>query len=196
MYKHILLSFVFIILLQNSFSQESSKKSLTYSAGLGFHSQNNYLLGVGAEISFGYKYGLKNSRLSIYPLLSIGSYISGSNNADRDKYFNTATLNILTEYDLFSYKSLVLTIDAGLFAGLTKGLYGTGTEFQSATSTDRMFDESNFINKVNYGFLIAPGIRMAKSGKRAAISFIPLSMRIGTNDMLQLNSLIQFDIRL
>ncbi len=196
MKKIVLIFSLFIISLPYSFCQKTSSNYLTYSAGLGLHSQSNYLSGAGVELNLGYRHELKNNRLSIHPFISIGAYQSGKNDNDRDKYFNTLTLNISSGYDLIRYKSISLNLGVGGFFGLTKGLYGTGNEFQSSTSTDIIFEQSKFIDKTNYGFVLNSGIRIAKPTKKYAFNIIPLSLKIGNNELVQLNSLIQLDIKL
>lgn len=178
-------------------SQEFSKNALSYGFGYGISSSGDKdYSGSGSAITIGYKRDIWKDRLRFNPNLSIGSYKSGMNDNTRDKSFNTVNLNLCFEYDFLRYKALSLNVETGGLVGITNGLKGIGTEYDTARSIDVMINESEFINSYNYGAILGFGLRIAAAKSKYAVKISPLVLRIGNDHLLDLHSFISLDIKL
>lgn len=191
---------VFIVLglfVNKTFSQEFSKNSLSYGLGIGISaSGSNDYSGIGPALIIGYKRDIWRDRLRLNPNLTIGSYRSGMNDNTRDKYFNTVNLNLSLEFDFIRYKAFSLNVETGGLVGITNGLKGIGTEYDAARSSDIMFNESEFINKLNYGAILGFGLRISPLKSKYAIKISPLNLHLGNDGLRELHSFISIDIKL
>ncbi len=190
--KSLFFSFILPVLILTScvsgFSQESSKISLTYGAGIGLYSFNEQVSGLGPDVNIGISYKSKFDRLRINPNFQIGSYLSGESDSKRDEYFNCITLDLLINYTLIKIKTLSLDIQTGGFIGYSRGLIGTGTEFDNATSTDIDFSSSQFINDFNFGFKIGGGLKYTPKNGRLSYGLYPINISNGNNGYLGISS--------
>jgi len=190
---------VFLVLglfINKTYSQEFSKNSLSYGLGIGISSGSNDDSGIGPTLIIGYKRDIWKDRLRFNPNLTIGSYRSGLNDNTRDKYFNTVNLNLSFEFDFLRYKAFSLNVETGGLIGTTNGLKGIGTEYDAARSSDIMFNESEFINKFNYGAILGFGLRISPLKSKYAIKISPLNLHLGNDGLRELHSFISLDIKL
>lgn len=180
-----------------TYSQEFSKNSLCYGFGFGVSASasNNYH-GIGPALIIGYKRDIWNDRLRFNPNLTIGSYISGMNDNLIHKYFNSVNLNLSFEFDLFRYKAFSLNVETGGLIGTTNGLKEVGAEYVAASSSDIMFNESEFINIFNYGAILGFGLRISPIKSKYAIKISPLNLHLGNDGLIELHSFISLDIKL
>lgn len=194
--KKVLFIFVLLGLFVNkSVGQELSKNYLTYGLGFGLSAtKNKDYSGIGPTIIIGYKRDIWKDRLRLNPNITIGSYRSGMNDNTRDKFFNTANLNLSLEFDFLRYKALSLDIETGGLVGITNGLKGIGTEYDSAISTDIMFNKSEFINNFNYGAILGFSLRVSPLKSKYAIKISPLNLHLGNDGLTELHSFISLDI--
>lgn len=193
---------LFLIILSGLFTckiqcQEFSKNALSYGFGYGISSYNDKdLSGLGPSLIIGFKTDIWKDKLRLNPNVIIGSYKTGMNKNARDKYFNSATLNLSMEYDFVRYKAFSFTVAPGLFLNLAEGLKGTGTEFISATSTDIMLTSSEFTHEFSYGANIGVGLRYSPLKSRFSFNITALNVQIGRNDFNELKSMFSLDIKL
>jgi hypothetical protein len=145
--NRIIILLIFGLSITTGFSQEFSKHSLSYEFGLGLSSVSNFS-GKGYILNIGYKRDLIKDRLRLNHKLIFGSYWNEKDWMNKDQYFNVTSLNLSIDYDLLRYKSISLNVESGGFIGATKGLNGTGNEFDSGTSTGNLVTESEFVFKL------------------------------------------------
>jgi hypothetical protein len=197
MKKSICVFLVLGLFINKTYSQEFSKNSLSYGLGIGISSSgSNDYSGIGPALIIGYKRDIWKDRLRFNPNLTIGSYRSGMNDNTRDKYFNTVNLNLSLEFDFLRYKAFSLSVETGGLIGTTNGLKGIGTEYDAARSSDIMFNESEFINKVNYGAILGFGLRISPLKSKYAIKISPLNLHLGNDGLRELHSFISLDVKL
>jgi hypothetical protein len=185
------------LFFNKTYSQEFSKNSLSYGLGFGVSaSANNNYHGIGPALIIGYKRDIWNDRLRFNPNLTIGSYRSGMNDNLMHKYFNSVNLNLSFEFDLLRYKAFSLNVETGGLIGTTNGLKGVSAEYDAARSSDIMLNESEFINRFNYGAILGFGLRISPLKSKYAIKISPLNLHLGNDGLIELHSFISLDIKL
>ena len=195
MKKKLFVTLLFVLFINKSYSEELSKNSMSYGLGMGI-SGNNYYSGFGTTLMIGYKRDIWKDRLRLNPNLTIGNYCKGVNDNTRDIYFNTVNLNLSLEYDFLRYKTFSLNIETGGFVSISNGLKGIGTEYDSARSIDILINESEFINKFNYGAILGFSLRISPIKSKYAIKISPMNIHFGNDGFRELHSFISLDIKL
>lgn len=184
---------LFILLLLTSFyfrsvySQEFSKNYLTYGCGIGF-SDGSGLVGGGLAMQIGYKRDIWKDRLRFSPNLLVGAYRSEGIMDVREQYFNSVSLRLSMDYDIVRYKIFGLNIETGGLINASRGLKGTGGEFQ--------VNESEYVNEWNYGIIIAGGLKIAPQNRNIMINLIPLTLHFGLDYFAEMHALIRLEYRL
>jgi hypothetical protein len=172
-----------ILVTAPGFTQDNNRSSMIYGSGFGITSLDEKIAGMGPDIFIGMSYNSKIERLKITPGLKLGSYWSGEAVPKRDEYFNTFHANLLLDYTLLKLHSFSFSLNTGGLVGVSRGLRGTGTEFDSATSSDIVHSSSRFINEFSYGFKIGGEISYTPKESRFSYCFLPISLAIGNNGL-------------
>lgn len=172
-----------------------SKDWLSYDLGAGMTAGNDQLSINVSTVVIGYKRVIWKDRLRLQPSLEIGSSWDGIKTNMRDQITNSLQLNLALDYDLICYKNISFNVAAGGFAGYSRTLKGTGTEYNSAMSSDIMFNVSEYKFAYNLGALFAAGIRIVPWNKRCAFRITPFSLCVAHN-RAELRALIGLDVRL
>ncbi|MFW5700802.1 MAG: hypothetical protein ACOCWM_03845 [Cyclobacteriaceae bacterium] len=173
--------------LGSIYSQEFSRNYLTYGCGVGM-SDGSGFVGGGLAMQIGYKRDIWKDRLRFSPNLLIGAYRSEGITDVREQYFNSVSLRLIMDYDIVRYKMLGLNIETGGLLNATRGLKGTGGEFQA--------NESEYVNEWNYGIIIAGGLKIAPKNKNIAINLIPLTLHFGLDYFAEMHAMIRLEYRL
>jgi hypothetical protein len=160
-------------------AQENNDLSLTYGVGYGYMNLNDQIGGKGSHLAIGLNYKVLHERVSISHNLQFGAYSSGRNLSLRDEYFNDIHLDLLLHYSIIRYKSLSLNIISGGLIGTSRGLAGTGTEWNRVIYADEMFTSSRFFNQNNFGLKGAGSISYKPKNGRVSVEFIPLTLMMG-----------------
>lgn len=169
-------------------AQDSSKTSLKFRSGIGI-SIGDRTDGSGISYSAGFQKEIWNNRFRINPNLSFGQYSSRYVMDARDEYFNSINLETLLFYDLIKGKRSSLVIGAGGLINNTRGLLGTGGDFEGPQS-------SEYISTFSIAGYIGGGLRFNPPGKRVAFEIMPFNFHIGTNDFLESHIKIGLEIKL
>ena len=185
--KDILILGILLISVKG-FSQDNSKFSMTYGTGLGYTFFNGMVSGLGPEINIGLSYKSKFDNLRINPNIQFGSYLSGESGSKRDEYYNCINLDFLIDLTLIKIKAFSLNFQTGGYIGNSRGLIGTGTEFDRGSSTDIDFSSSRFINDFNFGFKIGGGLIYTPNKGRFSYGVYPINLTIGNNGFTGVNA--------
>ena len=172
-----------------------SKNWLSYDVGAGMSTGDDPLFINVSTVVVGYKRVIWKDRLRLQPALEFGSSWKGMKTDLRDEVTNSLRLKLSLDYDLIYYKKISLNVAAGGFVGYSRTLKGTGAEFNSAISSDIMFNVSEYSDAFNCGALLAAGIRIVPWNKECAFRITPLSLCVARN-RLELRALIGLDVRL
>ncbi len=180
----LILSFITI----NVNCQDSSNFSLKFRSGIGI-SMGDRNDGLGIAYSAGFQKEIWNGRFRINPNLSFGQYSSKFVMDARDEYFNSINLETILFYDLLKGKRSSLVIGIGGLVNNTRGLLGTGGDFDGPQS-------SEYISNYSIAGYIGGGLRFDSPDKRVAFEIIPFNFHIGTNDFLESHIKIGLEIKL
>ncbi|MBK7711047.1 MAG: hypothetical protein IPJ37_08940 [Bacteroidales bacterium] len=145
--------------------------------------------GVGITYSAGFQRELRNPRFRINPNLSFGQYSSRFVMDARDEYFNSTNLETIFFFDLFKGKKGALVIGAGGLVNNTRGLLGTGGEYEGQQS-------SEYISEFHLAAYVGCGLRFSSPDKRLAFEFMPFNFRAGTGDFLESHIMLGLEIKL
>ena len=171
-----------------------SKNWLSYDVGAGMSSGNGHSINVSTVV-IGYKRVIWKDRLRLQPSLEMGNSWEGIKTKLRDETTNSIHMNLALDYDLICYKKISFNVTAGGFAGYSRTLKGTGTEYNSAMSSDIMFNVSEYKTSYNCGALLAAGIRIVPWNQKCAFRITPFSLCVARNRS-ELRALIGIDVRL
>lgn len=181
-------SFILVVLNLNIYCQEFSKNSIRFRTGIGV-SMGSRADGVGITYSAGFQRELRNPRFRINPNLSFGQYSSRFVMDARDEYFNSTNLETIFYFDLLKGKKGALVIGAGGLVNNTRGLLGTGGDYEGQQS-------SEYISEFHLAVYVGCGLRFSSPDKRLAFEFMPFNFHLGTNDFLESHLMIGLEIKL
>ena len=168
--------------------QDSSNFSLKFRSGIGI-SMGDRNDGSGITYSAGFQKEIWNERFRINPNLSFGQYSSRYVMDARDEYFNSINLETILFYDILKGKKSSLVIGIGAIINNTRGLLGTGGDYNGPQS-------SEYISNYNIAGYVGGGLRFNPPAKRIAFEIIPFNFHIGTNDFLETHIKIGLEIKL
>jgi len=177
-----------LILTTNTYCQESLNYSIKFRSGIGI-SMGDRTDGSGITYSAGFQKEIWNERFRINPNLSFGQYSSKFVMDARDEYFNSTSLETILFYDLLKGKKSSLFIGLGGLINNTRGLLGTGGDFDGPQS-------SEYINNYQIAGYVGCGLRFNAPDKRVAFEIIPFNFHIGINDFLESHIKIGLEIKL
>lgn len=181
-------SLILMTLTQYAYSQDYSKNSIKFRTGIGI-SMANRTDGLGITYSAGFQREIWNGRFRINPNLSFGQYSSKFVMDARDEYYNSINLETILFYDLLKGKKTSLVIGFGGLINNTRGLLGTGGDFEGLRS-------SEFFSNYHLAGYIGGGLRFNSQNKRLAFEIIPFNFHIGINDFLESHIKLGLEIKL
>lgn len=192
--------FFFIILLLASISaqsQESKNQSLKFGMGVGM-SQSETCTGMGTMYSVGYQCNIWKDRLRFNPNLSLGFYSPVFITDLPDEYFNSINLNANLNYDLIRIKRFSLVVYAGIEAGVTQGLVGSGGYFDYGYSGygSSYSQNSYYVHDYHIGGNFGGGIRFVSRSKKTAFNLLPFNFRVGYPEFVEAHLKLEVDINI
>ena len=195
MKKRITILFIlFAVMSSYSFVQAQeqgfSKNSIKVGIGVGASSGSN-TDGFGVVYSLGYQREIWKDRLRVNPNFSIGHYSSQSMLDAPDLYFNSTTLVTNLYFDLIRVKSFSLVLGCGALVNKSKGLKGTGGDFDPEV----VQQSSEYVSNYHVGGTVAAGFRFNSPNKRTAINIMPITIRFGNNYFAEFHTKVEFDFK-
>lgn len=174
----------------NGQTQEFSKSSVKLGFGLGASMGFN-TDGVGFVYSMGYQREIWKDRLRINPNFSIGHYSSRFIMDARDQYFNSINLETNLYYDLIKIQSFSLVLGCGGLANNSRGLKGTGGDYDGSTAPQA----SAYISNFHFGGYLGGGLRLNSLSKRTAINIMPINLHFGNNYFAEFHFKLELDFK-
>ncbi len=182
-----LIIILLLLVTPNIFSQEPTNSSLTYACGVGISDASNYV-GSGLALQIGYSRNIFSDRLRLQPNILVGAYRAEGIQDVREQYFNSVSMRLSVNYDVLRYKIFSFNIETGGLVNATRGLIGTGGEYN--------ITESEYVNHWNYGIIMAGGFKIAPRESKIAIKIMPLNIHMGLDYFLEMHALAGIEIKL
>jgi hypothetical protein len=189
----ILFFVLFLLIFNNTYSQDFTKKSIKIGSGVGFVTENTFT-GCGIAGSIGYQYEIWKDRLRLNPNFRYGYYISKKLVLDvGDQKFNSYSLELNLYFDVAKTKSFSFIAGIGGFINNMSGKrtpgYSEETHFESHTYT--YYRHYHFGGSL--GFF---GFRINPPTKRIAVNILPLNIQFSSNGIFAFHSIFELDIKL
>jgi hypothetical protein len=172
----------------NIYCQEYSRNSIKFRTGIGV-SMGSRTDGAGITYSAGFQRELNKTRFRICPNLSFGQYSSRFVMDARDEYYNSTNLETIIYYDLLKGKKAALVLGAGGLINNTRGLLGTGGDYEGPQS-------SEYISNYYLAAYVGCGLRFFSPDKRLGFEIMPFNFHVGSNDFLESHIMIGLEIKL
>lgn len=195
-------AFLFILLITTCLfkisAQEIQKERFSKSAiktGFGFMGFNfsNQEEGMGFVYQIGYQQSLgKKDRFRFNPNITFGSMSTQLQTDMTDQFYNVTSFATNIYYDVLKSKSVSLPIYTGLFFNYTRGLRGTGGDFDAPNQPT----SSGYISKGYYGFNAGMGLRISNPESRFAYEIRPLNFEIGNREFVLYYFMFGLEIKL
>jgi hypothetical protein len=167
---------LFLILILSfchlGFSQEFTRHSLKTGVGLGIN-EGQYELGIGGVVLLGYQNSFWKDRLRISPNIVSGNFMALGISDVRDQYYRVTSLNLIGYLDVIKYKAFSILIGAGGSLNFSRGLLGTGGDWEVSHS-----ESEYFLRFYNAGYL-GIGIRINPRRSRVAYEISPINVHFG-----------------
>jgi hypothetical protein len=154
------------------FSQEFSRHSFKTGVGLGIN-EGQYEIGVGGVVLLGYQKSFWKDRLRISPNIVSGNFMALGITDVRDQYYRVTSLNFIGYLDVIKYKAFSILIGAGGSLNFSRGLLGTGGDWEVSHS------ESEYFLRSYSGGYLGVGIRINPRRSRVAYEISPINVHFG-----------------
>ncbi len=148
--------------------QEFSRSSLKTGVGFGIN-EGQYEIGVGGVVMLGYQKSYWNDRLRISPNIVSGNFMALGITDVREQYYRLTSLNLIGYLDVIKYKAFSILIGAGGSFNLSRGLLGTGGDWEVS------HPESEYFLKSYYGGYLGLGLRINPRRSRMAYEISPIN---------------------
>jgi hypothetical protein len=184
----LLITILLFSLKINAQENEFTRSSIKTGIGIGINdgieeSGLGFVYSVGYQKSFG-----KKEKLRINPNLLYGGFTSNGITDTREQFFRTTSIGINANYDLIKYKSVSLLLTSGGFLNYSRGLLGTGGEYE--------IRNSRYFNQLYFGGNVGIGIRINSSESRFAYEIKPLNVQIGNKGFVLGYIMFGLDIKI
>jgi hypothetical protein len=131
-------------------------------------------IGVGGVLLIGYQKSFWNDRFRISPNIVSGNFMALGITDVRDQYYRVTSFNITGYLDVIKYKSLSILIGTGGCVNISRGLLGTGGDWEVSHSESQYFINSYF------GGYLGIGIRFNSPKSRFAYEIAPINAHFGS----------------
>ena len=168
-------SLVLILLLSYGhlgFCQEFSRHSFKTGVGFGIN-EGQYELGVGGVVLVGYQKSFWNDRLRISPNIVSGNFMALGITDVRDQNYRVTSLNLIGYIDVIKYKAASILIGTGGSFNFSRGLLGTGGDWEVSHS------DSEYFFRSYYSGYLGVGIRINPRKSRFAYEISPINVHFG-----------------
>jgi hypothetical protein len=190
MTKSIKLLILFACIQHKLYAQENEFTKSSIKTGIGIAINEGIKeSGLGLIYSIGYQktFGEKE-RLRINPNLLFGGFNSVGITDTREQFYRVTSLGMNINYDLIKYKSVSLLVASGLFVNYSRGLFGTGGEFE--------VKKSKYFNELYFGGNANIGIRINSNKSRFAYEIKPLNVHFGNKGFVLGYLMFGMDIKI
>ena len=169
---------------ENKFTTSAIKTGIGAAVNDGIEESGLGLIySVGYQKSFG-----KKEKLRINPNLLYGGFTSNGITDTREQFYRITSLGMNVNYDLIKYKSVSLLISTGGFLNYSRGLFGTGGEFDNGSS--------KYFNEFYFGGNASIGIRINSNKSRFAYEIKPLNIQVGNKGFVLGYLMFGMDIKI
>lgn len=189
------ITFIFILISINGFSQEREFKKTSIKTGLGLSMNEGYNeMGVGLVYSVGFQksYG-KKDKLRINPNLMFGGFLPAGITDTRDMYYKLTNLGLDFHYDLIRIDVVSLVVTGGGFINYSRGLLGTGGMPDPGLQNHY---SSDYFLKMYYGGKVGLALRIDQKNKKCAYEIRPFNFQFGNEDFILATIMFGVDIKL
>ena len=203
-------SVFFIILLLATISIQSQElKTNSIKIGIGVDmSQSLNSIGTGTMYSIGYQRNIWKDRLRFNPNLSLGFYSPMYITDQLNQYFNSININANLNFDLIRIKRFSVVVYAGVEAGKTQGLIGSGGYYDYynnysgyGSGYDSLYgssyiQNSYYVHDYHIGGNVGAGLRLISRRGKTAFNILPFNYKVGYPDFMEAHLKLEVDVNI
>jgi len=188
----LLILMIFILTMNNIFSQEIEFKKSSIRTGVGIGvNEGQREIGLGLVYSIGWQkcIGEKN-KLRINPNLTFGGFLPFAITDTRDQFYKISLLGLNIHYDLIKYKAISIITTVGGFLNYSRGLLGTGGWPEENNNW------SEYFYSIYFGYNASIGLRINPKKSKLAYEIRPINIHNGNNGFVLSYFMFGIDFKL